>query len=78
MTMSRVLVDFPSLGPGEWSEWGMFDTTEEAVAALRNSGVPVDDDGKLLLVSNMIDHEACEGYPGGCENCWDHFCTASH
>jgi hypothetical protein len=45
------VVEIPSqTKPGSWWEWGIFDTIEEAVEALREKGIPVDDHGNLLLV----------------------------
>jgi hypothetical protein len=64
VAMKYYAVDIPSeTRPGEWWEWGTFDTTEEAVKELRDAGIPVTDEGYLLLLTELegeIWCEACE------------------
>ena len=44
-------VQIPSeIRPGTWWDWGWFDTPGEAVEALREAGIPVDDHGNLQLL----------------------------
>ena len=44
-------VQIPSeIRPGTWWDWGWFDTPGEAIEALREAGIPVDDHGNLQLL----------------------------
>jgi hypothetical protein len=38
---------------GAWWEWGTYDTVEEAVAALQEQGIPVDEDGYLQVLTEL-------------------------
>lgn len=49
-------VDLPSeVRPGEWWEWDTFDSVADAVKALREEGIPVDDHGRLHLITELSD-----------------------
>lgn len=67
--MPDVVVDIPSeVRPGEWWVWGTYESVEDAVQALWEEGIPVDEDGKLQLV-NILPCMYCDSAEHGTSEC---------
>lgn len=49
-----VVVEFPTEDSEDWQHWGYFKTRQEAVAALREAGYDVTDDGSINLIDDIL------------------------
>jgi hypothetical protein len=69
--MPDISVNLPSeIRPGEWWQWGAYESWADAIQELWEAGIPVGADGKLQIV-NILPCMYCDGKEHGTEECPD-------